>query len=532
MARFGEGQVTTYVILGMGEDPELTVEGCRRAVDIGVYPFVVPAAPGRRQPHGGLVAAAARVRRAHRPPGDALSRASGPRRRDGQSRLLALPRLLADGRGAAIGSRSGASRSAVAWLTSSHRGPASSCRVADDAWTSRGAPPHPPRGVRPTSSACSTAPTATSTTTTRRRSRCSASATVSPAGAVRLYPARRRGPLAGRPAGRPRRRSGPQRSAPRSCGSRSPTAASRGGRLMTAHIQPPNVALLRAPRAGGVSGEAETYVGVRTSRWPSRWRLTSLGLSPTSGRPVIRLGAQVDHRRGVRPPSRSASDARRRRACPAPRRSAPPFDGRPAVILAATAARSPGTRSTGSTAPTPRTRPRSGIGIVVHGRSVTPHRVGSSSIASDPKQPGHADVLRRCDDTGSRQLGQQPDVAGQCSPALVERGEEREVGPHRAVQAAEQAEPVAGRGLGSPTAAGPGQRPSANADSATAVGAVRQVAADDGHVVELGREAHPLEHRSDRSLSSPTIVSTIASGIAPIAATSLTLVSTAAMPAP
>ena len=42
---FGEGQVTTYVILGMGEDPELTVEGCRRAVDIGVYPFVVPLRP-------------------------------------------------------------------------------------------------------------------------------------------------------------------------------------------------------------------------------------------------------------------------------------------------------------------------------------------------------------------------------------------------------------------------------------------------------------------------------------------------------
>jgi radical SAM protein (TIGR04043 family) len=42
---FGPGQVTTYVILGMGEDPELTVEGCRRAVDLGVYPFVVPLRP-------------------------------------------------------------------------------------------------------------------------------------------------------------------------------------------------------------------------------------------------------------------------------------------------------------------------------------------------------------------------------------------------------------------------------------------------------------------------------------------------------
>jgi radical SAM protein (TIGR04043 family) len=42
---FGEGQVSTYVILGMGEDPEVTVEGCKRAVDMGVYPFVVPLRP-------------------------------------------------------------------------------------------------------------------------------------------------------------------------------------------------------------------------------------------------------------------------------------------------------------------------------------------------------------------------------------------------------------------------------------------------------------------------------------------------------
>lgn len=42
---FGEGQVSTYVILGMGEDPALTVEGCRRAIDMGVYPFVVPLRP-------------------------------------------------------------------------------------------------------------------------------------------------------------------------------------------------------------------------------------------------------------------------------------------------------------------------------------------------------------------------------------------------------------------------------------------------------------------------------------------------------
>lgn len=42
---FGEGQVSTYVILGMGEDPDLTVAGCKRAIDMGVYPFIVPIRP-------------------------------------------------------------------------------------------------------------------------------------------------------------------------------------------------------------------------------------------------------------------------------------------------------------------------------------------------------------------------------------------------------------------------------------------------------------------------------------------------------
>ena len=42
---FGRGAVTTYVLLGMGERPELIEEGCRRAVEMGVYPFVVPLRP-------------------------------------------------------------------------------------------------------------------------------------------------------------------------------------------------------------------------------------------------------------------------------------------------------------------------------------------------------------------------------------------------------------------------------------------------------------------------------------------------------
>jgi radical SAM protein (TIGR04043 family) len=45
VAAFGSGQVSTYVILGMGEDQKLTVDGCKRAIDMGVYPFVVPLRP-------------------------------------------------------------------------------------------------------------------------------------------------------------------------------------------------------------------------------------------------------------------------------------------------------------------------------------------------------------------------------------------------------------------------------------------------------------------------------------------------------
>ena len=37
--------VTTYVLLGMGERPELIIDGCRRAIEMGVYPFVVPLRP-------------------------------------------------------------------------------------------------------------------------------------------------------------------------------------------------------------------------------------------------------------------------------------------------------------------------------------------------------------------------------------------------------------------------------------------------------------------------------------------------------
>ena len=90
VAAFGEGQVSTYVILGMGEDPDLTVEGCRRAIDIGVYPFVVPLRPIAGQPDGGPVAAARpSTCESDLPPGRALP--SGARHRRRTARRRAAP---------------------------------------------------------------------------------------------------------------------------------------------------------------------------------------------------------------------------------------------------------------------------------------------------------------------------------------------------------------------------------------------------------------------------------------------------------
>jgi radical SAM protein (TIGR04043 family) len=39
---FGRNRVSTYLLIGLGEDPDELVEGARRLIDRGVYPFVVP----------------------------------------------------------------------------------------------------------------------------------------------------------------------------------------------------------------------------------------------------------------------------------------------------------------------------------------------------------------------------------------------------------------------------------------------------------------------------------------------------------
>jgi radical SAM protein (TIGR04043 family) len=42
---FGRNQVSTYLLVGMGEDPDEMVEGARELIEMGVYPFIVPFRP-------------------------------------------------------------------------------------------------------------------------------------------------------------------------------------------------------------------------------------------------------------------------------------------------------------------------------------------------------------------------------------------------------------------------------------------------------------------------------------------------------
>ena len=96
VAAFGEGQVSTYVILGMGEDPELIVKGCRRAIDIGVYPFVVPLRPTVGSLMEDLVAPSPEYCEDDLPPGRALPEGARHRRAHGGGRLRPVPGLLRD----------------------------------------------------------------------------------------------------------------------------------------------------------------------------------------------------------------------------------------------------------------------------------------------------------------------------------------------------------------------------------------------------------------------------------------------------
>jgi len=42
---FGWGQVSTYLLAGLGDDAETLLAACDRLIQLGVYPFVVPFVP-------------------------------------------------------------------------------------------------------------------------------------------------------------------------------------------------------------------------------------------------------------------------------------------------------------------------------------------------------------------------------------------------------------------------------------------------------------------------------------------------------
>jgi radical SAM protein (TIGR04043 family) len=66
---FGRNRVSTYLLVGLGEDPDELVTGAERLIELGVYPFVVPYRPiagtlaardGVRAPDPALVSAVTR----------------------------------------------------------------------------------------------------------------------------------------------------------------------------------------------------------------------------------------------------------------------------------------------------------------------------------------------------------------------------------------------------------------------------------------------------------------------------------------
>jgi biotin synthase-related radical SAM superfamily protein len=98
---FGRGSVTTYVLLGHGRAAGADHRGCRRAISMGVYPFVVPLRPVP----GTLMADApppdpTTSRDLRRGVGDAGRRGLRPSRCEG--RLRALPGVL---RAVGVGAR-------------------------------------------------------------------------------------------------------------------------------------------------------------------------------------------------------------------------------------------------------------------------------------------------------------------------------------------------------------------------------------------------------------------------------------------
>ncbi len=61
---FGRGQVSTYILAGLGDAPESILAMCRTLIGLGVYPFVVPLVPNAGTPLEHMLAPSAQFMRA------------------------------------------------------------------------------------------------------------------------------------------------------------------------------------------------------------------------------------------------------------------------------------------------------------------------------------------------------------------------------------------------------------------------------------------------------------------------------------
>jgi len=74
---FGRGQVSTYILAGLGDSPDAILAMCERLIAIGVYPFVVPFVPIAGTPLGAHPAPEPAFMRAMLAPLGAMLAASG-----------------------------------------------------------------------------------------------------------------------------------------------------------------------------------------------------------------------------------------------------------------------------------------------------------------------------------------------------------------------------------------------------------------------------------------------------------------------
>ena len=449
------------MILGMGEDPKLTVEGCKRAIDMGVYPFVVPLRPVPGSLMQDLLPPSAEaVEAVYRQVVPYLC-AQGHVRVRRRSGMRALPGVLGPGRLREGGRRharwtsfapAGRQRLTLAGLV---------CRPADGRRRTGDAPPHPARGLRRRAGLVR-----------RLDDRDAHDADAATVHVLGLDDGSRPAP----------------------CGStRSVTGIWKGDRLAVL----PGASAQRRPRgpAGALRRGDGRSVGRRRawwrrSSWPTCASSEALGWAAV-GDPADYLGVPHQQMSIALPVTQAergsmaevghafpaqVEDVHRlvaaRAAAPRPVSSSTPSDAavRP---RSANAPRHAPTCDGGQRQQEREAREaRQPVGerhAVGHGQQVevelTPSRPGSSSMASEPTSPAMLTSLAATAAPAVGQLGEQPHVAGQPAPALVERREEQEVGAHRALDAAAEHQLLAGRGVRSPTARA-SARPMPNADSA------------------------------------------------------------------